>query len=74
VLCHIEVKTRSSHPVKPAAAAVDLEKQRELSLLARAYLRRLPDVAGRFDVVSVYYENPPLSPRSELFKNAFAVS
>lgn len=75
VLCFIEVKTRSSREVKPAEAAVDNEKRRELGGMAREYLRRLPDaVQWRFDVVSVYYENPPVFSRIELFENAFSVS
>ena len=74
VLCFIEVKTRTSHVVKPAEAAVDHEKRRELAGMARAYLRRLPEVPWRFDVVTVYYEPPPASARIELFKNAFRMS
>jgi len=74
VLCFIEVKTRTSHDVKPAEAAVDHEKRRELAGMARAYLRRLPEVPWRFDVVTVYYEPPPASARIELFKNAFRMS
>ena len=66
VLCFIEVKTRTSHDVKPAEAAVDHDKQRELAGMARAYLRRLPKVPWRFDVVTVYYENPPASARIEV--------
>jgi putative endonuclease len=60
ILCFIEVKTRTSHDVKPAEAAVDHEKRREMAGMARAYLRRLPEVPWRFDVVSVYYESPPV--------------
>lgn len=41
VLCFVEVKTRTSHDVKPAEAAVDHHKQRELRIMAREYLRRL---------------------------------
>ncbi len=41
VLCFIEVKTRTSHDVKPAEAAVDRDKRRELAGMARDYLRRL---------------------------------
>jgi putative endonuclease len=74
ILCFIEVKTRTSYDVKPAEAAVDHEKRRELAGMARAYLRRLPEVPWRFDVVSVYYETPPAPPRIELFKNAFQLS
>lgn len=41
VLCFVEVKTRTSRDVKPAEAAVDSHKQRELRVMAREYLRRL---------------------------------
>lgn len=41
VLCFVEVKTRTSRDVKPAEAAVDAHKRRELRLMAREYLRRL---------------------------------
>jgi putative endonuclease len=75
VLCFIEVKTRSSHHVKPAEVAVDQDKQRELQGVGREYLRRLPsNLQWRFDVVSVYYENPSASARIELFENAFPVA
>jgi putative endonuclease len=75
VLCFIEVKTRTSRNVKPAEAAVDGEKRRELANMARAYLRRVPDaVQWRFNVVGVYYENPRAAAAIELFKNACAVS
>ena len=75
VLCFIEVKTRTSREVKPAEAAVDREKRRELGGMAQEYLRRMPDrVAWRFDVVSVYYDRFPSNVEIELFKNAFPVS
>jgi len=75
VLCFIEVKTRTTHDVKPAEAAVDREKRRELAAMARDYLRYLPvSVSWRFDVISVYYDTPRFSPSIELFKNAFPVS
>jgi len=74
VLCFIEVKTRTTHAVKPAEAAVDQSKKRELSAVAREYLRYLPpDCPCRFDVVSVYYEASS-QPTFELFRNAFAMS
>ena len=41
VLCFIEVKTRTSRDVKPAGAAVDRDKQRELMRVAGDY-RHLP--------------------------------
>jgi putative endonuclease len=75
VLCLVEVKTRTSHDVKPAEAAVDRDKRRELAGMARDYLRRLRrEVQWRFDVVSIYYESPGMPARIELFKNAFSVS
>jgi putative endonuclease len=76
VLCFIEVKTRTSHDVKPAEAAVDRAKRRELSFVARDYLRRLPpSCQWRFDIVSVYYEErQTCRPKFELFKNAFHAS
>jgi putative endonuclease len=74
VLCFIEVKTRTTHDVKPAEAAVDAGKKRALSAMAHEYLRHLPPSCHcRFDVVSVYYEQAG-GPQFELFRNAFAMS
>src|ERR1017187_7314745 len=71
VLCVIEVKTRTTRDVKPAEAAVDRDKQRELGLVARDFLNPMPapcqrgpqpagfwqdGVEWRFDVVAVYYD------------------
>jgi putative endonuclease len=75
VLCFIEVKTRTSYAVKPAEAAVDLDKQRELRAVADEYLRRLHSApAFRFDVVSIYYLTTAPAPEITLFKNAFPVN
>lgn len=75
ILTFVEVKTRTSREVKPAEAAVDREKRRELAGMAREYLRSMPEtVQWRFDVVSVYYESDPARVEIELFKNAFAVA
>ena len=75
VLCFIEVKTRTSHDVKPAEAAVDHEKRKELRGVAREYLRRVPsNPAYRFDVVSVYLVRSSVRSQIELFKNAFPVT
>jgi len=72
VLCFIEVKTRTSRDVKPAEAAVDRDKRREIRLVAREYLRAMPpSCQWRFDVVSVYYDSQASHPQFELFKNAF---
>ena len=74
VLCFIEVKTRTTHDVKPAEAAVDRDKQRALAQVARDYLRHMAlPCQWRFDVVTVYYEGKPSQPRFELFQNAFPV-
>jgi len=73
VLCFVEVKTRSTRDVKPAELAVDYDKQRELRIMAREYLRLLPKSPQyRFDIVSVYYDRE--LPQFELFQNAFALS
>jgi putative endonuclease len=74
MLCFVEVKTRTTRDVKPAEAAVDRGKQRELAAVAREYLHHLPpSCQWRFDVVSVYYEKSS-QPVFELFQNAFPVS
>jgi putative endonuclease len=75
VLCFIEVKTRTTHDVKPAEAAVDRDKQRGLAAVADEYLRYVgPSCRWRFDVVTVYYERQSSQPLIELFRNAFPVS
>ena len=72
VLCFIEVKTRSTHEVAPAEAAVDEEKRHNLQLVARDYLRRLrQQPAFRFDVLSIYCENKGKRPEVTLFRDAF---
>jgi putative endonuclease len=64
VLCFIEVKTRTTRDVKPAEAAVDRKKRRDLRAVIRDYLRTLPrrqfpePPAWRFDVVTVHYDRP----------------
>lgn len=71
-LCFIEVKTRSSHAVKPAEAAVDRAKQVELRRMAFEFLRgRTPRPQSRFDVVSVYLV-PGTVPQIDLFKEVFS--
>jgi putative endonuclease len=75
VLCFVEVKTRTSTDVKPAEAAVDRYKRREVAEVAREYLRQLP--AGcpwRFDVVSVYYKGSKARPQIEVFRNSSLAS
>jgi putative endonuclease len=80
VLCFIEVKTRTTHDVKPAAAAVDRAKRRAIRVVIRDYLRLLPErhfpepPPWRFDVVTVYYESQPGIPTIELFQNSLLSS
>ena len=74
-LCFVEVKTRTSHDVKPAEAAVDEEKRNDLRRVAREYLRRVegrPHV--RFDIATVYYGPESPSPTITLFKNSFPMA
>lgn len=74
ILCFIEVKTRTTRDVKPAEAAVDRDKERELRLVARDFLRQMPPSCQcRFDVLAIYYEARRQS-SFELFQNAFSVS
>jgi putative endonuclease len=75
VLCFIEVKTRTSHDVKPAEAAVDRAKQQDLALVAREFTRHIAHPCQyRFDVIAVYYDRGERRPTFELFQNAFSVS
>jgi putative endonuclease len=75
VLCFIEVKTRTKRDLKPAETAVDHDKQRDLSLVSRDFLRQMPIVCqSRFDVLAVYYERGHSGPAFELFQNAFSVA
>jgi putative endonuclease len=70
VLCFVEVKTRTTHDVKPAEAAVDRDNRRELLAVAREYLRHLPDSCQwRLEVIRVYYDQQSSKPRIELFQN-----
>ena len=73
VLCFIEVKTRTTRVVQPAEAAVDSEKQLDLSRVAREFLRKISgNPPFRFDIVSIYFEvGRPAE--IQLFKNAFAM-
>jgi putative endonuclease len=76
VLCFIEVKTRTTRDVKPAEAAVDRKKRHDLKVVIRDYLRSLPEKQclgspkWRFDVLTVYYDQPGELPTFELFQNA----
>ena len=70
ILCFVEVKTRTTHDVKPAEAAVDREKRRDLLAFAREYLRHMSlSCPWRLEVMSAYYEPPSNQPQIELFRN-----
>jgi putative endonuclease len=76
VLCFVEVKTRTTRAVKPAEAAVDRKKRRDLKIVIRDYLRAVPAKQSseppqwRFDVITVYYDQSSGHPTFELFQNA----
>ena len=73
MLCFIEVKTRSTRNFIPAEAAVDAEKQRDLSRVAREFLRKIKNEPPvRFDVISVYLAGGKVE--IELFKDAFRIA
>src|SRR2546427_12440208 len=63
VLCFVEVKTRTTRDVKPAEAAVDRSKQRELAGGARGDLHHLPpSFQIWFDRRTVDYEKQSSPP------------
>jgi putative endonuclease len=69
----IEVKTRRSHDAGHPAEAVGLEKQRRLTRLALAYLKRhdLLEYSARFDVMAITWPNGARRPVIEHIRNAF---
>lgn len=69
----IEVKTRRSGEQGHPAEAVDLSKQRRLTRLATAYLKRhdLLDNPARFDIVAITWPEGPGRPEIQHFRNAF---
>jgi putative endonuclease len=69
----VEVKTRASHDAGHPAEAVDAHKQKQLTHLALAYLRRhqLLNYRARFDVVAITWPSGQKHPTIEHVKNAF---
>jgi putative endonuclease len=67
----VEVKARSSDNFGTAKGAVDVKKQRKLSMLALDYLKRhaLLEQAARFDVVAI--DGDQGQEKVELIRNAF---
>lgn len=74
VLCFVEVKTRRSRGLTPAASAVNSIKQRMLKQMGDSYRRGLPAsgraaLVTRFDIVSVYLLSGEV--QCELIRDAF---
>ena len=69
----VEVKTRRSDSIDDALEAVTLEKQRRLTRLALAYLKRrdLLDQPARFDVVGISWPTDSQPPEIRHIANAF---
>ncbi len=69
----IEVKTRRSHDAGHPAEAVGPEKQRRLTRLALAFLKRhdLLEYPARFDVVAVTWPASARKPTIDHYVNAF---
>ena len=72
-LVFIEVKTRTSQDAGHPADAVDEKKQRRLTRLALAYMKRhdLLENPARFDVVAVTWPDKGRQPVIEHIPNAF---
>jgi len=72
----VEVKTRQSDQAGHAAEAVDDAKQRRLTRLAVAWLkrRRLLEYPARFDVIAITWPDGQRRPTIEHFPNAFDAS
>ena len=69
----VEVKTRHSTDAGHPADAVDADKQRRLTRLALAYLKRhdLLEHSARFDVLAVTWPDSRRKPTIDHYKNAF---
>ena len=71
ILAFVEVKTAAVQGIVPPETRVTLEKQRQIIRVARAFLQRhaSPDLAPRFDVVTVQFTGN--SPQSRHLRAAF---
>ena len=69
----VEVKTRRSHEAGHPTESVTADKQRRLTRLALAFLKRhdLLDHPARFDVVAVTWAENAKRPVIEHYENAF---
>lgn len=69
----VEVKTRRSHEAGHPADAVDTQKQRRLTRLALAFLKRhgLLESSARFDVIAVTWPADQRVPTIQHYEHAF---
>lgn len=69
----VEVKTRRSHDLGDAAAAVDAEKQQRIIRTALAFLKEhhLLEYPVRFDVVALVWPDDAVAPQLQHIQNAF---
>jgi len=69
----VEVKTRTGDLKGSPAEAVDLDKQKRLTRLAAAYLKRhdLLECKARFDIISITWPEKNRAPHIEHIKDAF---
>ena len=75
-LVFVEVKTRTSEEFGEPSAAVDADKQRNLSRTALEYLRHIgnPDIPIRFDIVEVVMADRRRAAEIRVIENAFLLS
>ena len=69
----VEVKTRTSHDAGHPVEAIDADKQRRMTRVALAYMKRhdLLECPARFDIVAVTWPESARHPIIEHFPNAF---
>jgi len=69
----VEVKTRRSHDAGHPSEAVGADKQKRLTRLALAYLKRheLLECSSRFDVLAITWPESARRPTIDHIKNAF---
>lgn len=69
----VEVKTRQSTDRGQPYDAVDIHKQRKLTTLALAWLKKHKrlEQSARFDVISIVWPNDSKEPQIQHFVNAF---
>jgi putative endonuclease len=72
-LVFVEVKTRTGHEAGHPVEAVGPEKQRKLTELALAFLKKhkLLDHSARFDVVAITWPQDRKEPAVQHYRNAF---